>query len=339
MWKGRQGPWFAAEGLYQLYYSIENGTSKRFQEMLDRIPPANVSARDQLLGFQQQLKTKLLETLQSKLYFWTKIPWKALAIFYSELGGDLQASRRCCGECLLEYDEAVAMNPDRVHRVATLLFGRGQAHRADFEAYANGERTRLKDFPTIYLLLEKYALSSLVERRIEQVHSRLKTAGKQMAHVEPPYLCALLREAGNLNLLRTNQAFFDMVKAQWRSQALLFNVLQTRFTREELAQMSKTERIKRIYQCSLADEYADMTEHRQLASTVLAATASSREEKPPGLPPDIQQSVVYLKAHFWQNGFFGLPQAFFDRGRAQFDSTLLELLQRAHPLRDLEASS
>ena len=240
---------------------------------------------------------------------------------------------------MLEYDEAVAMNPDRVHRVATLLFGRGQAHRADFEAYANGERTRLKDFPTIYLLLEKYALSSLVERRIEQVHSRLKTAGKQMAHVEPPYLCALLREAGNLNLLRTNQAFFDMVKAQWRSQALLFNVLQTRFTREELAQMSKAERIKRIYQCSLADEYADMTEHRQLASTVLAATASSRQEKPPGLPPDIQQSVVYLKAHFWQNGFFGLPQAFFDRGRAQFDSALLELLQRAHPLRDLEASS
>ena len=58
---------------------------------------------------------------------------------------------------MLEYDEAVAMNPDRVHRVATLLFGRDQPRRPDFEAYAHGERTRLKDFPKIYLLLQTYA--------------------------------------------------------------------------------------------------------------------------------------------------------------------------------------
>ena len=62
-WKGRQGPWFVAEGRSQLYQDIQHATSARLTEWLGNLQEPG---RANILAAQQQLRDALVETLQEK---------------------------------------------------------------------------------------------------------------------------------------------------------------------------------------------------------------------------------------------------------------------------------
>ena len=244
--KGRNGGWLAAKGLEDLVYGIQHATSSSFQALMDAVPENAASGRAQLLGFQTDLRNKLVNIVSSKFAFWMTILWRAFAIFYfAEQEHNEVEARRICGECLAEYDRAVISGSDRVHRVAKMMFGPGE-NRAGFDDYANGQRGSLKDFPRIFLLLQKYSLANVTERRIEQIHSQVKTIGKDMPHVEPPYICARLREEKTLDRVRSNPDFRKFCTGKWRSTKLLSDVLELRLTSAELQGMTRRTKVKRI---------------------------------------------------------------------------------------------
>ena len=84
VWKGRMGPYMAAEGLDVLLQEIGNAETPELRAKLDAVGPVK---RAILLKMQADLRTSLQATLTVKFDFWRHTPWKALAGFYTELGG------------------------------------------------------------------------------------------------------------------------------------------------------------------------------------------------------------------------------------------------------------
>ena len=82
--------------------------------------------------------------------------------------------------------------------------------------------------------IEEYSLLSMVERRIESVHATLKHVGKGMTNVSVAYLCAKLREAYLVDLLRSSADFFQICLDNFRKRSLLDDVLKNHFTKTEL---------------------------------------------------------------------------------------------------------
>ena len=71
-------------------------------------------------------------------------------------------------DCVDEYDKANADGlHDKVHRVAHIIFAKDTLCRQELEAFRSSN-CDLRDFLTFYVILQEYALVSLVERRIEQ---------------------------------------------------------------------------------------------------------------------------------------------------------------------------
>ena len=67
VWKGKQGPFMAAEGVDLLLTDIASATTKRLQDYLDKSTPVD---RARILGLQAELKPSLADELGDKLSYW-----------------------------------------------------------------------------------------------------------------------------------------------------------------------------------------------------------------------------------------------------------------------------
>ena len=107
---------------------------------------------------------------------------------------------------MAEYDEAVANNNEqRLHRVAHILFQPGSPCRTSLDNWIKSPSSALSDHPSAYIEIQAYALVSIVERRVEQVHSMIKRLGASACNVAPPYICAKLRETSNMKFAAGEQ--------------------------------------------------------------------------------------------------------------------------------------
>ena len=130
----------------------------------------------------------------------------------------------------------------------------------------------LEHFPVAFTLLQDYALVSLVERKIEAVHAMIKKLGSGMTNVMPPYICARLREAIHLEMLRKSSEFFRFCVSRWRSWSMIDQLLALRITKTELKTLGINQKIKIVYQCSLDQEYENSSEQRAAQTQWLSLT-------------------------------------------------------------------
>ena len=309
IWCGRQGAFMAAEGVQQLMKDITEASSERLQKMIGKIH--SDEARSKLLGAQALLKMSLKALLKDKLSFWQFGVYRAMGIYYCEQGGDVETSRRIARETVQEYKDAIAAGSlHRTHRVFQQLLGDGLV-QLQMERFGNGEGKRLRDFPESYVELQTLSLISLVERRVEQLHSMVKSIGRQMRHILPPYLCSKLREAYTMRLLREDEDFYDLCIRMWRTRRLYALVLRQRFKKSELEGKTNTALLNMIYQCSLEDEYPDMSTQKLQVVRWQAETLDLR--KPPVVvePQSWKISVSFFK-HLLEPGlFYSLPTQVF----------------------------
>ena len=310
----------AAEGLKNLLHDIGAATSDRFQGMLDR---SRVAVRDKLLLTQSRLKSGLNAYFLDKLGFWKHGMYRTLAVFYCEQGGwSFDDSRRVLGEVLNEYDEAVrAGRADQLHRITKKYLAPGTLVRIDADKLRAGEGNSIADFPHLYVFLQTYSLASLVERRVEQIHSLVKSHGQRMKHVLPPYLCASLRADYNISLLRNNREFYAMCIKEWRSRTLVSRLLSQRFSKSDLATMKQSERIKRVYQSTGADEYKDLSKEFREAARFSAATLHHRTAACPIEPDNFRTAITYFKSVLQVGCFYSLPTSIYSECVVVADNT------------------
>ena len=321
-WKGRMGPWFVAEGFRALCAAIGESSSERLHMLFTDMRDA--AGKATLLEAQGELRRSLVEELQDKLSFWNHMPYKALGVFHGCCGGSRATSKRLLRECLEEHDVVVAGgDATLLHRVSKRLFDKAQVCRQELDAYLEAHNEPLEAFYTAYAMLQEYALASLVERRIEQVHSLIKRGGASMTFALPPYICARLREAMHLKRLGESREFHDMCVAEWRSRSMLDRLLHQRVAQSHLNEMTRLEKIKIVYECSLQSEFQGTALPRQTESAwqMIAKGIARVSDKSPAW----QACVSYWKSSLEPGGFYSLP------------ADLYQAALEGGPLTDVEA--
>jgi hypothetical protein len=232
--------------------------------------------------------------------------------FYCCCGGDLATSKRILMECCAEYDDAVTRGQSAgLHRVAHRLLEPSTSTRTALDAFLHSG-LRLEDFPMIYMGLFEYALVPLVERQVEMIHSIINRVGKGCTHIAVPYVNAKVKESRNLQILRENRGFSDFCVAQWKSTAVLNNLLSHSHSSVSLKSMTVTAKTQAVFQGELCAEFDSMTEQRTGHAEWLALTSHLR--------PGVEQlqvaeklCIAFLKERFQEQCYCSLPRDLFDK--------------------------
>ena len=303
VWKGRRAAWWVAVGLSALYYDILNATSA----LLDNLLEGMVQARALVTSVSQQLRGKLHELLYDKLSFWTHVPYKLLGVFYCTVDESwTEKAKQLLRECIDEFEKA---DPLKLHRVAVRLLDPLRAAGRAFRNWLQAS-SPLREFPAAFWTLLEYCLCSLAERAVERLHAIVARLGRGVTNIHPPYLCAKVREHVNLELLKASADFHELVIRQWHSKTFLDTILQQRYDADTLRTMSRLEKSKATYQCSLGCEYASTADAKAARKRWLTGTGLTRAA-PVEIEKSLNPCVKYMKEAFQSHAYYSLPNALF----------------------------
>ena len=316
VWKTRQGAWWVAKGLPEMFAAIRDCRSEDFNRRLARVTPAQ---RAQILQWLGELTAKLSEILREKIAFWYHVPWRAIGVFWGELTTDTTdvTWREILHACTSEYDAAVLdRTPRCLHRVAHLLLDPGTLCGKELRELLEHPDRRLRDYSIAYATLLRYALVGLIERSVESIHARLKRIGDAMSLVHTPTLCARLREPDTLRRLQDGDDFHAFCLATYRQTSIYNMLLQLRVPANHLAAMKVPEKLMAVYQCDLWSMYTNMTEaHAQ--QRIWAATVESFRAPMPEVyhnpSPPVKASTQLLKQLLRDGVYYSMPAELFDR--------------------------
>lgn len=152
-----------------------------------------------------------------------------------------------------------------------------------------------------------------------EVHSLIDKVGRSAGYVLPPYMCAKLRETANLSILSSCEGFYQLCLSKWRSKTLLNEILHQRFSPAQLDSMTRLAKIKSVYQCSLASEYADTRESR-ISDVHWKVARSDTRPLPASLLESWNVAAVYWKNALVKGKYFCMPKSLLeDCSRSDFD--------------------
>ena len=307
--KNRQACWFAAVGYDQLLAEVGACSSDAVQEALQAMDPTE---RPSLIRLMTLLSEAIKEELAHKYGFLQELPYCIIKIFWGEIhGGCTDRAREWAKEAVDKYDAVIlAGNGERLHRVAHLVLAPGEC-REQLVMFSSHSTSPLSAFPAAYSVIKRYALIPMCGRRVEAVHSEIKRIGLVARNASPPLISAKLSEPKNLSLLQTNPAFRSFCQSKWNSRRLFDDVLKLVVPSRQLGGLSRGEKINRIYQCSLADEFRDVEVEKRARAEWLAQTLF-RRRVPRTLPLSWSLGVSYLRAKLASGVVFSLPSALLD---------------------------
>lgn len=289
-WESRRLPWFVAEGKAEMLQDIHNDSSDTLQSMLAEASPAR---RAELVSGIDQLTLDLNEELVSKLDFVDHAPYAGIGAFFSEQGGSLAQARALASRCIDEVDKAEREGHlSKVHRVARRLFERGTLVRADLDQFV-ASNLPLRSFARAYTGILEYALMPVLERRIEEIHARIKRIGRSCFGVGLPTVCAMIRLPMHLAALEQNRDFREFVLSNWRSRRIADQLLSLRYPPNFLKSKSLKQKIEIVYQCSAEQEFLDTSASR-VAHAVLLGRPFHIPRHPPSLHP---RSRIPMPSH------------------------------------------
>jgi len=131
-----------------------------------------------------------------------------------------------------------------------------------------------------------------------------------------------------MKMLRHDRDFWDLCVAMWRTRNLEAQVLINRMPKSALDGLKRSARIKRIYQCSLQDEFEDLSGQRQALAVFQAATVPLREAPQPMVSEAWKTACAFFKQAFQVDRFYSLPSYLFDSAAQAIDHQASERLLR-----------
>ena len=214
-----------AEKLRDIYAAIGGSTSDRLEEMLSALPPR---ARGHLLQIQSELRTRALEQVEAKLQTWSMLPWKLLTMWNGEVTGGQWPSH---GEWPTSAWRSttqpwkVVVAPWCTEWLTTCL---QEPHCFENRLTSGGRSVPdLKQCPELYIELQTYALSVLVERKVEAQHAAIKRLGVVAGTAcSVAGICSKLRGPENLRLLDTCPRFKACCVDMWATKNLVRQTLR-----------------------------------------------------------------------------------------------------------------
>ena len=309
VWQGRRLPWFISEGYNELMADLSRCTSQAMQDELVKLAP---DKRATLLEASEAMRSALKDYYAADFAYLFHVPHIIIGVFYCAQGGGVARARELITIALAEVDAVVEAG--KVHTLDRLtrkcLIGLA-SQRADAERFRDGVSDNLLDFPSFYVFLQEYALASGVSRAIEKVHADIKRIGSYKWNINPPYLSALCREKDHLKRLRDDIEFKKFCIDSWFMRRLVERVLHLRTSSSSLKPLSWWKKIKIIYQCTIDDNYGDISSQQAGYQEFVART---QEEHAPHLQiHDCEKMVVqYLKSMFQPGIFYTMPSDLFN---------------------------
>jgi hypothetical protein len=312
-WKGRMGAWLQVVGLPILEQMIRDSTSDRLQGFLTSMSDAR---RGAFVHIENAVKCSLIEELTQKLAFHKQSPYNSMGMIWGEFpGGDSAIGKAIAKTNVEEYDELIGNGlGDKVHRVAHRLYAKESRIRVELQSWIESSIMSLRCFPVAFVAVLQYALVPLCGRSVEALHARLNRVRRKCTYIKAPALSAGLRFDAHVALLQGATCFKSFCVQHWRSRKLIDDTLSLRLSSSELKELTRPQKIARIYQSSFADEYRDMNFERAQQKQFLALTIHCRSGKPLELSVDVRQCMLLVKAKLSNNAgsVYSLPTAIFD---------------------------
>ena len=176
--------------------------------------------------FEISLKQTITTQLREKLLFWCFLPDLLIALLGDYLGvrslADCKvAARRCLVEAQQCWDDGLW---HKMHRVGQHFLGPGSALKHQVEAFATTE-SPLQAWPHLLVSLLCYALTPIVCRRIEGVHSELRSVLRKVNNQRVAMSGAKLRRNDTAKLIN-QEPFVDWLSRWWRSRNWLLRAVK-----------------------------------------------------------------------------------------------------------------
>ena len=304
--KNRQACWFVSVGYELLLREIAGCSSNLVQEALQSM---RAEHRPSLVRLQTLLAEALTEEVADKFGFLFEVPYCIIRVYWGEFpGGSIALAKVWAGDAVRKYDAAIrAGKEDKLHRVAHIVLGPGEC-REQLIRFSEDPDLPLRSFPVAHCMVKRYALIPMCGRRVEGVHAEIKRMGAVARNINPPLISAKLSEPKHLKLLKTDIGFRKFCLQKWGSRRIFDDVLRLVVPPNKLGRLQRGEKINRIYQCSIEDEYRDVREEKQAHTEWLALTASRRSIHH-SLPLRWNLGISYFRAKFAAGVVFSLPTA------------------------------
>lgn len=227
------------------------------------------SRRSHLVRLQAELNQNLREELTDKFAFHFEAPYDYCRLFFGDIvGGSTFCAKAWTMVALSDYDRIVASGRgNKLNRIAHQGCGPGMC-RDELQRFSHRPSNKLRAYPFAFCATKKRALMSLVGRGVEAVHSEIKRIGLVAKSLSPPMISACLQELE--------------VGLGTRTTLLVFAPPENR----------------KAYQCSLEDEFMDVSAQQQTREQWQAFTIHQRRVKcDPSLPWRV--GFAHLRARFF----------------------------------------
>lgn len=302
-WKGKRGPLLAL-GLHRtLVHDLQHVDSVRFRELVLQLDSQRAG---RLLRWRRQVCNISGEEIGKKLgAIWDHCPHKALGMFGYCQGASLQESKTCAAECVEEMDSHASIS--QAHPVTLLLFHSGSPLRQLVLEFARTPGTTLLDYPLLFVIVQEYALSSCVERAVERLHSlihRMHLAA--MTDVKPASACAFLRRHQHADLVQ-DQDFMKFAEQTWFKKGLTAELLSHLLEPQQISSLSEAERLARIYQYSLHDQYQVESEAKTVHDSWDGVYKMNRAQPTIVVTPMASLALEFFKSKLEASRCFSVP--------------------------------
>jgi hypothetical protein len=237
---------------------------------------------------------------------------------------------------MADFDQAVADGKlNRLHRVATRLFSKDGVFRPSFERYADGFAS-LEELPDLQAELLAINLTSLVERRIEGEHARIKQYGLgKEGSVTPATIAALLRMPETFRLLDL-PAFVAWATALWSKPLVVHKSLTFLLPVKVLARKTLSQLYKLIYLYDKEVHFRDTAEEEHQQGDWEKAVAAKTSALVASLQWQERLFLEYIKHRAHDARTIAIPLALCDAMPLGLDEAVLDV--RAFSSAELSAS-
>ena len=176
----------------------------------------------------------------------------------------------------------------------------------------------LKQCPELYIELQTYALSVLVERKVEAQHAAIKRLGVVAGTAcSVAGICSKLRGPENLRLLDTCPRFKAFCVDMWATKNLVRQTL--RHVGIDPTGLSAAAALMRVFRCSVPDQFQDMTAVVAMHTQWKHSTAHMRALPASLVSGDERLCVAYLRCKMETGALLSLPSVLFNHATLDTD--------------------
>ena len=240
-------------------------------------------------------------------------PRNLLGAFGEVFGYPKAVAKQCARECSVEL--ANVADWSLLDGCVITMFAEDSCTRDQWEQFGIDPDTSITDYTELFYDLLMYALTSIIEVRIEGDHRGAKLEAQKCAGpIKPATMCARLRRPHAMTCLDDPACVYFLI-ANWRKHTLWRQLLSHRLDGPTVDRLSFSEKCGVVYGFRLEDQFdpdADtkplypqlednvLSRHKVTTSTRLAIDAWSKVVSATRVKQEVLPSPVGLVVEYWR---------------------------------------